>query len=79
MLCFVTCIGTMRGGHGHFSEAHAERISQLVGSAGQTIDKLYMSKVACSYSKTGRDHKGVKTADVHKFLTGTFPTIFITA
>ena len=44
MLCFVTCIGAMRGGHGHFSEAHAERISQLVGSAGQTIDKLYMSK-----------------------------------
>ncbi|KAI0233016.1 hypothetical protein LSAT2_016719 [Lamellibrachia satsuma] len=62
--------GAMRSGHGHFSEAHAERISQLVGSAGQTIDKLYMSKVACSYSKTGRDHKGVKTADVHKFLTG---------
>lgn len=63
-------VGAMRSSHGHVEEAHATRLSQLIGSVGEEVEKVFVSRLSCTYVHTGGDHADKYERDVAKFVDG---------
>ena len=69
--CFISnAVGSLRSSHGHVEEAHASRISQLIGSVGEEVEKVFLSRLSCTYVYSGKDHKGKHQDDILKFVKG---------
>ena len=60
----------MRTSHGHVEEAHAQRVSQVVGAVGQEVETLYSSKLACTHLYSGKHHDEHSAKDFAKYIKG---------
>ena len=78
-MIFITCpvltlnfciAGALRGSHGHVEEAHAQRISQVIGSVGHQVEQICASQLACTFLHKGDHHKNVNETDIPKYVKG---------
>ena len=67
---FVFTSAFLHHSHGQYSEIHAERVSQMVGSFGKEIKEITTSQVAGTYMYQSSDTKHAYEEDVAEFVSG---------
>lgn len=58
----------LKSGKGHYNIKNVERASQLVGTLGKDLDKVYQSQVAGTYAKKQAGSKKNYHQDIYKFV-----------